>query len=113
MTQIQNVLDSTLSKCPNINDLLVQVEGQEIPIPLVKHVNIVLDRVVKETNTLLKRHSQLPVRWGGKYLSWTLKSLKLSLEKETIVSMLESVEQAHHHLHMALMLASLSTSSTW
>ncbi len=112
VTQIQNVLGTVLPKCPGIDGLLVQIEGQQNPIPLVKHVNIVLSNVVNEADTLLQRHSQLSTKWRN-YIARTFRGLKLALNKEIITGMLESVEQAHHHLHMALTLASLNTSISW
>lgn len=112
VTQIQNVLETILPKCPGLHGLLVQVEGQKSPVPLVEHVNTVLSRVVKEADTLLKRNSQLSASWRN-YFARTLNGFKLALDKEIITSMLESVEQAHNHLHMALTLASLHTSTSW
>ncbi|KAK3933493.1 hypothetical protein QBC46DRAFT_348562 [Diplogelasinospora grovesii] len=57
-------------------------------------------------------HSQLSANWR-KYFTRTLKGLKFALDKAIVASMLQSVEQARHHLHMALTLASLHTSTTW
>jgi hypothetical protein len=112
VTQIQNVLETILPKCPGIQDLLVPVEGEQSPVSLVKHINIALSRVVKDANTLLKRNSQLSDSWK-KYFSRTWKCIRFALDKEYIVDLLESVEKSHHHLHMALTLASLNTSNTW
>ena len=78
----------------------------------MKHINIALSTVVKDADTLLKRHSQLYDSWK-KYLYRKIKGIKFALDKENIAGLLESVEKAHHHLHMALTLVSLNTSNTW
>ena len=118
MTKIQSVLETILPKCPGIQDLLVEIEGEQNPVSLVNHIHITLARVVKEADTLLKRDRDLPDRWKN-YLTRALKvpqafkGLKLALDKGDINPLIESVEKTHHHLHMALTLASLNTSNTW
>lgn len=109
MTQIHYALETILPKCPDIDDLLVPVKGQQNPVPLVRHVKNVLSGLLKEAETLLEKHGQLSGKW------WTRlwKGLKFALDKEIIASMLESVEQAHTHLHTALVLANLNTFSSW
>lgn len=78
----------------------------------MEHIDNVLSRVKNEAEMLLIRHSQLSASWR-KLFPWAWKGLKFALDKETITNMLESVEQAHHHLHMALMLASVNSSTSW
>ena len=77
----------------------------------MEHIDNVLSQVKKEADTLLTRQSQLTASWNIFPRAWM--GLKFALNKEDIASMLESVEQAHHHLHMALTLASLNTSTSW
>jgi hypothetical protein len=112
VTQIQNVLETILPKCPGIQNLQAQVEGEQNPVSLVAHINIALCRVVKDANALLKREDHLFGSWTKRFWQ-ALTGIQFVLEKDTITDLLDSVERAHHHLHMALTLASLNASNTW
>ncbi|KAK0717514.1 hypothetical protein B0T26DRAFT_751558 [Lasiosphaeria miniovina] len=112
VTCIQNVLATVLSNCPAIRSLVVPADTQQSQIPFTDHVNGVLSEVKEQAKNLLERHGQLSGGWARKQISRVFKPLGFIVDRERIEKMIESVEQAHHHLHMALTLASIKASSS-
>ena len=98
-----------LPKCPNLQSLLIPGDKKQRPVPLVDHVNDVLYGVVQQATILLGTHDQLSDSRTGRPLG-RFKSLRLALDRETIDNMVKSVEGAHHHLHIALIIASINAS---
>jgi hypothetical protein len=127
VTQIRNSFMSALQMCPDIHGLSFQIEGEENPVPLVKHVANVLSMVIEDANALTKCHPQVDDTCKDFFLAWIkkcrenfkpglvekIKIFKVAVNKERIISRIECVERALHHLHIALTLASLYTSTSW
>jgi hypothetical protein len=112
--QIQNVLRTVVHRYPDVQNLVIQADNSpgNIPVSLVDHTNNVLSAVRGQADILLERYDQLS---GGptRRLRRFFKRCLFALDKETIQSLAQAVEQAHHHLHMALTLASVNADAKW
>jgi hypothetical protein len=111
MIQIQIVIENILLKSADIRCLPIKVEGRQDEISLVDHLKDVVLQVTKDANILVKRHNQLPT-WKN-FIGRLRKKAMLVLDLKTIATLAESVERAYNHLHIALTLASLHSSSSW
>jgi hypothetical protein len=64
---------SVLQMCPDIHGRSVQTEGEENPVPLVKHVANVLSMVIEDANALIKCHTQVDDTCKDFFLAWLKK----------------------------------------
>ncbi|KAI1859033.1 hypothetical protein JX265_010510 [Neoarthrinium moseri] len=111
VAHIEIVLQNILLKSADTRYLSIKVEGQQDEISLINHLKDVVLQLTNDANILVKRHNDLS-KWKN-VLVRLRKKAKLVLDLDTIASLVESVERAYNHLHIALTLASLHSSSSW
>jgi C4-type Zn-finger protein len=99
-----------------MRELKVTLEPGNTPVPLIEHVNGVLSRVVEDAKELVHRNKKVSSRRRDKMkavLSRNWQPYRAVLDKETIVSMVKTVEHACQHVHIALALVNISSNIPW
>jgi hypothetical protein len=76
----------------------------------------VLSRVVEDAKELVHRNEEVSSGLRGRMkavLARSWQRFRVVLDKDTIASMVEAVEHARQHVHMALTLVNISSNISW